>query len=438
MILYDHQIKSLQETAAKNRCAYYLDMGLGKTFVGSEKMKQLANKQNIIICQKSKVSDWIDHVRQYYPEYQVWDLTKKGDFEAFFSMAGEYTTDAPIVGVINYELCFRRPDLLRLKHFTLMLDESSLISNETTKRAKFVLKLVPDNVILLSGTPTSGKYEKLWSQVRLLGWNITKKGFYGSYVVEEVKSYYGGFVQKQVVGYKNEDHLKKKLREYGCVFMKTEEVMSLPEKIEQKVMVPVTSEYKKFTKNCYIVIDDVEMVGANTLTKILYQRLLCGAYNPEKHGAFSDLVESTEDRLIVFYNFNHELDVLQKICEAAQRPISVVNGKVKDLTAYENESNSVTFIQYQAGAYGLNLQKANKIIYFSLPLGKGSCDLWEQSKKRIHRIGQSRTCFYYYLLAKNSIEEWNLSLLEQGKELTDKLFEHREKQEEKHGTRKTI
>ena len=55
-------------------------------------------------------------------------------------------------------------------------------------------------------------------------------------------------------------------------------------------------------------------------------------------------------------------------------------------------------------------------------LGKGSCDLWEQSKKRIHRIGQNNTCFYYYLLVKGSIEEKNLESLKVGKELTDELF----------------
>lgn len=87
----------------------------------------------------------------------------------------------------------------------------------------------------------------------------------------------------------------------------------------------------------------------------------------------------------------------------------------KALDAYECVDNSVTFVQYQAGAMGGNYQKANKIVYFTLPLGKGSCDLWEQSKKRIHRIGQNRPCFYYYLLVKGSFEERNLAALQEGK-----------------------
>ena len=35
--LFQHQQQALDETEEKNRVAYYLDMGLGKTFVGSEK-----------------------------------------------------------------------------------------------------------------------------------------------------------------------------------------------------------------------------------------------------------------------------------------------------------------------------------------------------------------------------------------------------------------
>ena len=116
------------------------------------------------------------------------------------------------------------------------------------------------------------------------------------------------------------------------------------------------------------------------------------------------------------------MERLSKIVWEHNRPIAVVNGKQKDLLPYENASDSVTFVQYQAGAMGVNLQKANKIIYFTLPLGKGSCDLWEQSKKRIHRIGQNKLCFYYYLLVKGSFEEKNLAALQKGKELTDELF----------------
>src|SRR5690606_34041915 len=91
----------------------------------------------------------------------------------------------------------------------------------------------------------------------------------------------------------------------------------------------------------------------------------------------------------------------------------------KDLTAYETQDDSITFVQYQAGAMGLNLQKANKAIYFTLPQ---SSKLFEQSKKRIHRIGQNNRCFYYYLICIDSVEEDILLTLKMRKDYTDELF----------------
>lgn len=422
MELYPHQIEALEEVKDKNRCAIYYDMGLGKTFIGSEKMKQLRAKVNLIICQKSKVNDWIKHFDDNYENVLNYDLTNKKFFDIFLEEIKELELGEVAVGIINYDLVFRRPELLKLSNFTLMLDESSLITNRTAKRSKFILKMNPVNVILLSGTPTAGKYEKLWSQLKLLGWDIDEDAFWKSYVDYEWVDH-NGFWDKKVNGYKNVEHLKRRLVKFGAIFKKTEEVIDLPEQIDQMIYVEPSKEYKKFKKNHYLEINGKELIGDNPLTKILYERQLCGQYSEAKLEAFRDLVESTEDRLVVFYNFTDELiEMIRALPEDRTSHYSTVNGKCKNLHDYEECNNSITFVQYQAGAYGLNLQKANKIIYYSLPLGIGSCDLWEQSKKRIHRIGQDKTCFYYYLLVKDSIETWNLELLKTGKELTDELF----------------
>lgn len=411
--LYPHQSEALEATKNKNHVAYYHDMGLGKTFTGAEKMMRLGAKINLVICQKSKVDDWVEHFIKHY-NANVYSLTDKKQLEFFMK------ADCERVGVINYELTFRRLELTKLKDFTLMLDESSLIQNENSKRSKFILKkLQPKNVILLSGTPTGGKYERLWSQLHLLGWNIKKKTFYNQYVDYHYEDN-EGFPLMIIDGYKNEERLKRKMRQHGCHFLKTDEVFDLPEQIHQTIGVQTTKDYRKFRKDCIISVDGVELIGDTTLTKMLYERQLCGQYNKEKLEAFRDLVESTNDRLIVFYNFTEELEALCKIAWDSNRPVAVVNGKQKDLLPYENVETSITFIQYQAGAMGLNLQKANKIVYFTPPL---SSELFEQSKKRIHRIGQQKSCFYYYLTCKNSIEEHIYQTLAMRRDYTDKLFE---------------
>lgn len=379
-------------------------------------------KSNVIlvVCQKSKVQDWIEHFRQHYSmSVTLIDGTKeKMDF-IFKSIE---VNICPTVIVINYDLIWRRKQFLKLKDFTLVLDESSLIQNQKSKRSKFVLQMNPANVILLSGTPTGGKYENLWTQIHLLGWNISEKVYNAQYVNWK-KINIGGMIHKIVDKedpYRNVERLKQKMREHGAVFMKTDEVFDLPDQNFIKVKIPTTKEYKKFKRNRLVTVDGIEFVGDSTLSYRLYQRQLCSAYNPQKVQAFRDLLESTQDRLIVFYNFNCELVELQASCNDLERPYSMVNGSIKDLTAYEEESNSVTLVQYQAGAMGLNLQKANKIVYFSLT---EEAELFEQSKKRIHRIGQEHPCFYYLMICEDSIEDQEiLPTLNVRKEWNDELF----------------
>lgn len=416
--LYPHQVNALQETKDFNRVAYYLDMGLGKTFVGSEKMVQLGLTVNLLVCQKSKIQDWVDHFKELYKCHPL-NLTKETGMTAFKEYQNLKSV-LPIVGVINYELAFRRPELLKLEHFTLMLDESSMITNPTAKRTEFIHKLNPDNVILLSGTPTGGKYEKLWSQLHLLGWSISKKLFLNQYTVTEKIDDGSGFKRNVIVDYKNVDRLKMKLKQHGCIFMKTEEVFDLPEQVQIPVEVTNTKEFRYFMRNSIVTLSDgTELIGDTKLTKRMYARQLCGQYSKAKLSAFQDLIESTDDRLIVFYNFNEELSKMKSIVESLEKPVSIVNGSIKDLDAYETESDSVTFVQYQAGAMGLNLQKSNKIIYFTLPQ---SSELFEQSMKRIHRIGQKNNCFYYLLMVKNSVEQQILETLKQRKDYDDELF----------------
>jgi SNF2 family DNA or RNA helicase len=382
-------------------------------------MNQLNAKVNLVICQKSKIDDWVDHFKKHYPHF-VYDLTDKKELEKFISYRFD-DFNKNIVGVINYDLIFRRSELLRLKDFTLMLDESSLVQNENSKRSRFILKkLNPTNVILLSGTPTGGKYENLWSQCRLLGWKISKDAFWSTYVNFHWDDS-EGFPRKVVDGYKNVERLKRKLREHGAIFMKSEEVFDLPAQIDSEIYIRTIPEYNKFRKNSIISFQNIEFVGDTVLTKMLYERVLCGWCSKDKFSALKDLLESTDDRVIIFYNFNDELELLRDLCLTLERLMSIICGHIKDLSKYEKFENSVTLIQYQAGAMGLNLQKSNKIVYFTPPL---SSELFEQSKKRIHRIGQERTCFYYYIICRNSIEEKIYRTLAMRKDYTEALFEY--------------
>lgn len=398
--LYPHQIEVLERTKRFNRVGYFLDMGLGKTFTGSEKARSL-RRCILLVCPKSLVSTWINHFKEHYAYLTVSDYTKVKPLEI------------ADVFIITYDLIWRRE--ITLKNYTLILDESSYIQNETSKRTKAILKLKPLNVILLSGTPTAGRYERLYSQIKLLGWDITKKDYWDRYIDFILMDMHVGFKIPKVIGYLNVDELKQKLADYGCVFMKSEDVLDLPEQLDVNIECNPPKELNIFKKSSLVEVEEKMLVGDMALNKLLYTRQLCSIYCKDKLDKLKDLIESTEDRLIIFYNFVEEAEKIKKL---TKRPISEVNGSIKDLKNYEECNDSITLIQYQSGSMGLNLQKANKIIYFSPTL---SAEMFLQSKKRTHRLGQSNTCFYYYLIC--DIEQDIYNVLSNREDYTLKLFE---------------
>ena len=258
----------------------------------------------------------------------------------------------------------------------------------------------------------------------MLGWKMTKEEFLRRFCdVYEWTDPSRPWVTIPIIqGYKNIDELHEGLEQHGTVFLTMEEAgVELPEVTEQRVKQKASSDYKKFMKTGIIKINDTEIVGDNNLTKMMRARQLCSIYNPERAAAVEELLQQAENEpVVIFYNWTAELDILKSICERLKRPVSVVNGQVKDLTAYYNKEPGTTVcVQYQAGSMGLNLQDSRICIFFSLC---HSYSDYEQAKARTHRIGQKRNCIFYTLVCEDSVEEDILQTLEERRDYSEQLF----------------
>lgn len=410
MGLFAYQQAALDRVEGKHRCAFYHDMGLGKTFTGAEKlMSNRRWKRALVVCQKSKVADWVDHFEAHY-DMPVVDLTKQ-----------DICRDVEAVMVVNYDLIWRRPQLMELDDFALMFDESSLLQNGSSKRTKAAMKLAgkANELVLLSGTPVDGKYERLWTQLRMLGWDIDEKLFWRQYVESET-TMCEGFPITKVTGYKNEERLVRKMKGLGCDFLKTDDVIDLPDQRFIRVDVPMSEYYRRFAKTNVITAFGREFVGDTVFGDLTAKRQLAAAYSRAKLEAFGDLLDGTSKRLVVFYNFDVELEGLTAELEKRYRPYGVLNGKAYDLSPFFDTDDGVALIQYQSGAMGVNLQQADTCVYFSPPLASS---LFEQSKKRIHRVGQDKPCTYYELVSKGTVEDKIYDTLAMRRDYTEKLFE---------------
>lgn len=151
-----------------------------KMFTGAKKMLRLETEINLVICQKTNIDDWVHFFKDHCSDY-IYDLADKKDFSEF--MLDALTLDNPheheSIGIIDYELAFHRLELKQLQDFTLLLDESTMIQNETAKWFELILNLNPKNMILLSSTSAGGEYvvkgyknvERLKAKMRQI-WNL--------------------------------------------------------------------------------------------------------------------------------------------------------------------------------------------------------------------------------------------------------------------------
>lgn len=100
---------------------------------------------------------------------------------------------------------------------------------------------------------------------------------------------------------------------------------------------------------------------------------------------------SKHRRLIVFYNFDYELDILRRLGQDVR--LAEWNGhKHEDLPDSEYW---VYLVQYAAGAEGWNCTTTNAVCFYSLTY---SYKLWEQAHGRIDRLNTDYVDLYYYVL----------------------------------------
>lgn len=427
-ILYNFQQAALDKIRNFDNALLAAEMGTGKTLMSIEQSERWNSPVLVCLVLKSTVQQWLDELSSQTERkvFNGYKKTKADGIQAFIDYDGR---KAIVIGYDAYKAKCAEPLRQYINHnpdnITMVCDESSLVGNMQSQRTKAVLKSKTKHKIMLSGTPaTGGKMECLIPTMHLLGWPITKEKFLHDYCdVYEWTDPARPWVTIPIVqGYKNIDELHTGLEQHGTVFLTMEEAgVELPEVTEQRVRQKASSDYKKFMKTGIIKINDTEIVGDNNLTKMMRARQLCSIYNPDRAAAVEELLlQAGNEPVVVFYNWTAELDILKSICERLKRPVSVVNGSGRDLSAYNAETpGTVVCVQYRAGAMGLNLQNSRICIFFSLCLSYSD---YEQAKARTHRIGQKRNCIFYTLVCEDSVEEDILQTLEERRNYSEQLF----------------
>jgi len=99
----------------------------------------------------------------------------------------------------------------------------------------------------------------------------------------------------------------------------------------------------------------------------------------------------THPRLIVFYNFDYELEILRELKDEV--PLAEWNGHKHE--EIPNTDRWVYLVQYAAGSEGWNCTSTNVVVFYSMTY---SYKNFAQAKGRIDRLDTKWKKLFYYLL----------------------------------------
>lgn len=154
--------------------------------------------------------------------------------------------------------------------------------------------------------------------------------------------------------------------------------------------------YKESTKNRWNPYLDEPMTNAASLCYV--QRRIVNS-DPSREKALMDIFKK-HPKLIVFYNFNYELDILRELLTQHRIMFSEWNGQNHE--KIPSGKQWMYLVQYSAGAEGWNCITTDTIVFYSQNY---SYRILEQSCGRIDRLNTPyHDLYYYHFKSKSSID----------------------------------
>ncbi len=156
------------------------------------------------------------------------------------------------------------------------------------------------------------------------------------------------------------------------------------------------SKYKDVTKNRWNPYTKAPIVNA---AELCYTWRKIVNSDDARQVALLELFEK-HPKLIVFYNFDYELDILKGLYYGEEVTIAEWNGHKHE--SIPESDKWVYLVQYTAGAEGWNCTRTDTIVFYSQNY---SYKIMQQSAGRIDRLNTPfRDLYYYHLKSRSGID----------------------------------
>lgn len=430
---WQNQEEALQFALSHNACMLDMDMGTGKTRVAIDTAFSRSDCYRVlVVCPKAVVGVWRENLQKFALDHNwvCWDL-RKGTVKAKAEDLKKWlkTPASKQFVIVNYDSIWRVPmgDLiLRSKFNMVVLDESHRAKAAGSKVSKYLAMLGKRTryKMCLSGTPMANSPLDVYGQYRFLDPTIFGTNHY---LFLQEYAVMGGPDLKFIVGFKNQRRLNEKFSSlaYTCKMEDVADKIKLPECLpptQRMVGIPAKDRktMKELAKEFVAECGSGHVVVNNVLVSLLRMQQICSGFCMTRESVFDtektqELNTAKEDELfdilsdlsplssvVVFCVFRHDLRAIERSARKAKRDYFELSGSENTLDDWKKVDGAVIGVQIQAGSEGVDMTKANHAIYFSIP---HSLAMYNQSKARLYRPGQTRPVAFTHLIAEETIDE---------------------------------
>lgn len=444
------QLRAMKRAYKYKRQAVFGPPGTGKTkvaldFIGVLLKNKIIKRVLVLAPLTAIVGVWEEQIEIDCPwlRYSIWRRKQEPDWNSQALL-------------INYDLFIPRrkkkrskrtgkiiPDkffrdhailnkLIEWEPDVIIFDESHKIKNPYSKRSKAAHKLARTGtyVLCLTGSPQGNKKVlDLWSQFEALQPGLLDQTY------DEFKNHYciwTGFGGHELLKFKNIKHLAHLIAPF-VTRLKEEELpkqndipiridmtpraKQIYRQMEKEFLTDVSEEFKKLKRSKKPVS---KMVATPiVLSKMLKLSQISGGFIRDEEGndiplhtcklealkeIMDDLKESKIKRVVIYARFKWELKKIREwlgdwvtYTIDGDTPIEMRRMAIE----MYNNSGGVVICQTATGSESLNLQAGNYEIDYSTDY---SYINYFQRRKRIHRSGQKKPCYFYQLKCKGTID----------------------------------
>lgn len=438
--LWPAQAEAVEFALARPAAMLDMGMGCGKTRVSIEVMSRREDVRRVlVVCPKAVIPVWGRECAKYLEPgtYRVHERSASATVaktaEAVRLVLDKGPGDVLELMVVNYDSVWRRPlgDVLydgakRGLIDMVVLDESHRAKSAGSKVSKYLAMMgrqVPYR-LCLSGTPMANSPLDVYGQYRFLDRSI-----FGTNHARFLQQYavLGGPDRRFVVGYKNQRDLMARFRSiaYTCRIEDVADRAKLPAQLPDAVL-PVRlpardmRTLRQLAREFVAECGDGFAAAPNVLVRLLRMQQVTSGFcqvvdGPGGAESVQDLNSAKADvlldwardlgsseRLVVFCVFQHDLDTLRSLSEVLGRPFFELSGREHRVDDWRATEGALLAVQIQAGAEGVDLTAASRAAYLSLP---HSLALYDQSRARLYRPGQTRPVQFVHLLAEGTVDE---------------------------------